>query len=523
MDTFMDKLADKINAQEMIRANTAAEVEELGRVKGQIESLKACVEETKALLEHMQTNLEQTGNVANQAENAANRAENVVNQAENAANQTQAASERVENAAEQMKAMAERMENIVAQIAQMQAGNETVKQAVTDPETETAEKKVPFDTDILYIIEDEVSQLSKSLENINVSKADEGNADFAELKAQMMNLQSELAQIGSLISNLQDQMTGDDEGMESVLAEIRKINQNSVYEDKLDALRSEIEKISENLAQDTGVNIVLAEVEKVNENLEQLKLEVLEPLDVEEKESVDYSEDISALKTQLSSLQETLLEMQGIMRDTQGAVLDAQGIMRDTQGAVLDAQDAMSKTQEQVGRLGEKDNEQGEGIADLKVELSRLDEHLTNVGASANSRTAESAEALRRFLAEQLDKLVKAKEQDQKEDKGSEIEELKAILEEIKNLQDEKKSQIEERLTGMHEGLREGYHKECVKVYRNVQASFSEENQRQTVMLEEKMGKSFGSAKIAMIFSILAFGMSLAGVVLQVLSLLKIL
>ena len=234
-----------------------------------------------------------------------------------------------------------------------------------------------------------------------------------------------------------------------------------------------------------------------------------EPLDAEEQESVDYSEDISALKTQLSSLQETLLEMQGVMRDTQGAVLDAQ--------------DAMSKTQEQVGRLGEKDNEQGEGIADLKVELSRLDEHLTNVGASANSRTAESAEALRRFLAEQLDKLVKAKEQDQKEDKGSEIEELKAILEEIKNLQDEKKSQIEERLTGMHEGLREGYHKECVKVYRNVQASFSEENQRQTVMLEEKMGKSSGSAKIAMIFSILAFGMSLAGVVLQVLSLLKIL
>ena len=509
MDTFMDKLADKINAQEMIRANTAAEVEELGRVKGQIESLKACVEETKALLEHMQTNLEQTGNVANQAENAANRAVNVVNQAENAANQTQAASERVENAAEQMKAMSERMENIVAQIAQMQADNETVKQAVTDPETETAEKKVPFDTDILYIIEDEVSQLSKSLENINVSKADEGNADFAELKAQMMNLQGELAQIGSSISNLQDQMTGDDEGMESVLAEIRKINQNSVYEDKLDALRSEIEKISENLAQDTGVNIVLAEVEKVNENLEQLKLEVQEPLDAEEQESVDYSEDISALKTQLSSLQETLLEMQGVMRDTQGAVLDAQ--------------DAMSKTQEQVGRLGEKDNEQGEGIADLKVELSRLDEHLTNVGASANSRTAESAEALRRFLAEQLDKLVKAKEQDQKEDKGSEIEELKAILEEIKNLQDEKKSQIEERLTGMHEGLREGYHKECVKVYRNVQASFSEENQRQTVMLEEKMGKSSGSAKIAMIFSILAFGMSLAGVVLQVLSLLKIL
>ncbi len=36
MDTFMDKLAQRLTAQEMIRANTAAEVEELNGLRNQV-------------------------------------------------------------------------------------------------------------------------------------------------------------------------------------------------------------------------------------------------------------------------------------------------------------------------------------------------------------------------------------------------------------------------------------------------------------------------------------------------------
>lgn len=48
MDTFMDKLAQKLTAQEMIKANSAADAEEMGRMKQQIQ-------EYENILSQMQT------------------------------------------------------------------------------------------------------------------------------------------------------------------------------------------------------------------------------------------------------------------------------------------------------------------------------------------------------------------------------------------------------------------------------------------------------------------------------------
>lgn len=51
MDTFMDKLAQKLNAQEMIRANSAADAEEMGRLKNQIKEYNDCLAKLEKLLE----------------------------------------------------------------------------------------------------------------------------------------------------------------------------------------------------------------------------------------------------------------------------------------------------------------------------------------------------------------------------------------------------------------------------------------------------------------------------------------
>ncbi len=47
MDTFMDKLAQRLTAQEMIRANTAAEVEELNGLRNQVREYNDCLEQMK--------------------------------------------------------------------------------------------------------------------------------------------------------------------------------------------------------------------------------------------------------------------------------------------------------------------------------------------------------------------------------------------------------------------------------------------------------------------------------------------
>ena len=43
MDTFMDKLAQKLNAQEMIKANSAADAEEMNQLKNQLREYDECL------------------------------------------------------------------------------------------------------------------------------------------------------------------------------------------------------------------------------------------------------------------------------------------------------------------------------------------------------------------------------------------------------------------------------------------------------------------------------------------------
>ena len=65
MDTFMDKLAQKFTAQEMIKANSAAEAAELQRTREQVKKYNDCLQEmkqvnddTKAALVQIQETLE---------------------------------------------------------------------------------------------------------------------------------------------------------------------------------------------------------------------------------------------------------------------------------------------------------------------------------------------------------------------------------------------------------------------------------------------------------------------------------
>ena len=136
-------------------------------------------------------------------------------------------------------------------------------------------------------------------------------------------------------------------------------------------------------------------------------------------------------------------------------------------------------------------------------------EKLNDVTEASAARTEETMDALKHFLVERLSKQKAGPET------STSLEDQQAIL-------DEHKVQLDNKLTGMHESLREGYHKESVKVYRNVQAAFMEENEKQTIQLQQDLEKLQGKNSMAMIFSVLAFVTALAGVVLQVLNMLKI-
>lgn len=54
MDTFMDKLAEKLTAQEIIRGNLAADAEEMDTLKEQVKDYQECIDQVKALSELME-------------------------------------------------------------------------------------------------------------------------------------------------------------------------------------------------------------------------------------------------------------------------------------------------------------------------------------------------------------------------------------------------------------------------------------------------------------------------------------
>ena len=67
MDTFMDKLAQKLNAQEMIRANSAADAEEMDQLKTQLREYDECLaqmqqvnKELKAINQEMERLMAET-------------------------------------------------------------------------------------------------------------------------------------------------------------------------------------------------------------------------------------------------------------------------------------------------------------------------------------------------------------------------------------------------------------------------------------------------------------------------------
>ena len=67
MDTFMDKLAQKLNAQEMIKANSAADAEEMDQLKSQLREYDECLaqmqqvnKELKAINQEMERLMAET-------------------------------------------------------------------------------------------------------------------------------------------------------------------------------------------------------------------------------------------------------------------------------------------------------------------------------------------------------------------------------------------------------------------------------------------------------------------------------
>ena len=130
--------------------------------------------------------------------------------------------------------------------------------------------------------------------------------------------------------------------------------------------------------------------------------------------------------------------------------------------------------------------------------------------ADAAGRAAEGVAALQKLQQENTEKLEALGQQYTA--KLEELQQSTEVLDELQKHVDEKLSTTEENV-----------HKECVKVYRNVQAVVVEENEKQTEAIAAKVKENLGGKLNGVLgVSIAAVVLTVADIVLHVLSILHI-
>lgn len=150
----------------------------------------------------------------------------------------------------------------------------------------------------------------------------------------------------------------------------------------------------------------------------------------------------------------------------------------------------MEQLQNQIQTYDERMKKQMQTYDELMQEIRRV-----------NIKTAENVESMRSLLSQYMEKLESIKIEDDAQEKAEEqIAAVKSLLEEqiaaVKGL-------LEERLTQTEDIV----HKENVKVYRNVQASFTEElekkNQQDQQSQADRGKKAPGGLAVAILIGVI--------------------
>lgn len=167
MDTFMDKLAQKLNAQEMIKANAAAEAAELARLREQTAEYEALLNKAKESGEKSIEGAEQISRSAAQMAQGAERISQSAAQIEHSAAQA-------ENGAAQILQSVDKLGQSAEQISQGAARVERSAQSIENTTAKTEEliaasiakieeiQAAGLDTEALHALLEELKKLQIS-------------------------------------------------------------------------------------------------------------------------------------------------------------------------------------------------------------------------------------------------------------------------------------------------------------------------------------------------------------------------
>lgn len=246
--------------------------------------------------------------------------------------------------------------------------------------------------------------------------------------------------------------------------------------------------------------------------------------------NVDISDDLAEMIAQLRRSQESRFES---IQDAQKAQLES---MQDAQRTQLEsmqgAQQAQlesmrSSLESQIFGLKTDQELQFNGVRGMQEDqLESIRGLQGNQLEGLRGLQETQLEAMRNSVEDQLDSvrsMIKAQISSIRSGQDGQLDSLRSALEAQNTTLETQLGEMKTNIETQLESVNDTVHKECVKVYRNVQAVVGEENNKQSENLdftikpmEKKIKKLFSVSVTALIFSI-------AGVVIQILQVLNLL
>jgi len=303
--------------------------------------------------------------------------------------------------------------------------------------------------------------------------------------------------------------------------EMIKANQAAESEE-MERLKAQVQEYTECL---NRMKEICAEIEQTAEsaknkmesaqfNTDSLKEELLEMW--KEAQSGASKESTSAGDQAAANLSGQLTEQLNAMRNAQDA-----GFVELRSNWGMQLNEVKHELVEQLSTIQDMQTAQRESIMtandgqleDIKgIQAQQLE--------SFKGLQAEQTENIRSMQQDQLDSLRSVLKAQLSGIKDNQVDGLKDVIEshntDLFTRFDELKTNVETQLSGSNEFV----HKECVKVYRNVQAVIGEENSKQNENLDYTLKPMGGRVQTVLKISIAALIFSIAGVALQVVNML---
>ncbi|MCR5210269.1 MAG: hypothetical protein K6C99_08665 [Lachnospiraceae bacterium] len=567
MDNFMDKLAERYNAQDMIKANSQAEKAEMNNLEEQVEAYEAVLQEMRKL---NYRNTELTEKMVALVDESMQKVKTLQIEAAGGGMDTEAISREMSDAVS--KAVGTAVSNMDESM--MQSLSDSLKRAIEQPAEELKQSSAAVQTSA-DSVRNATDEVKSGVEGVQSAVNDLKN-DMAEVRKSIDGTREDIEYIRLSVEDAAEKapvaggLTAEDKEeikneIASVKAAVEALNTDSGSDEEIKSEIASVKAAVEALNTDSGSDEeIKSEIASVKAAIAELKAAVEEVASGETKrdEATEASD-----KSFAEELKNALTEAYGAIEGANNNVSATRGAVEEAKLGIADTKAAVEagKSSLDVVRAGVDETKTGiegiQGTADeIRVGLASIEGRLNELSEGSNAEVKESIDQINSVTAElkaamldiydslndakksisdvrsQQTALAQGQADSIKEDKRdlrvrvtdigivagrleTAIEELKIAVEKLDADEEKDEEGLDEVLEERFKANEEFMHKESVKVYRNVQAILNEKSEKQSdssdlnrKTIEQRISRVHGVAVFGLIVGLI----NLAVIILRI-------